>query len=213
MWVHPVVWPADSAAQRRRRAAGLAFVLGLTGWLIGHLAVEVAVLPSSVTHSWTVNCSDVLTLVGLVLVVPLPRLSRRALLALAGKRARKLAAPVVVGALVVLRANLSGAVSPDLRVALQIGWWLVLVLGAVQVCHLVAGLDAELLIPPHPLRLRAGVGVLAAALASAGAIVLFCASSVGASPLSSVALGGLLLALTAWCGWTLRDLHDVPATD
>ncbi len=72
MWAHPVVWPTNSAARRRRRAAVLAFVLGLCGWLIGHVAVEDAMLPTSLTHSWSLYLSDGLVLAELILAVPRP---------------------------------------------------------------------------------------------------------------------------------------------
>ena len=207
MWAHPVVWPADTPAQRRRRATVLAFVVGLGGWLIGHLAVQELDLPATMTHSWSLDLSDVLLLAGLLLVTPLPR-RRTELGRLVRQSARRLALPLLVGGLVLVRANLDAAMSPGLRLVLLTAWWGALVLGAVRVCQVVAGLD-PVLAPPHPVRLRLGIGTLATAFAVAcAAAVWFTLTDRTAVPAVCL-LGGSLTALTLVCGGTLRDLHAV----
>ncbi|WP_134728268.1 MULTISPECIES: hypothetical protein [Amycolatopsis] len=211
MWVHPVVWPADSAAQRRSRASALVFAAGLSGWLLGHVAVEDSLLPENVVHSWAANISDVLVLAGLVLVVPLPRLSVRAMLRLVAQALRRLAVPVVIGGAVYVAANLSASLSPGLRITLLVGWWLALVLGSVQVCTVVAGLDPEDVVAPEPGRLWWGIGMVAAALAVGGGVVLWSTVVDGVTGLLPLVLGGALLVLTALCGWTLRDLYTLSA--
>jgi hypothetical protein len=213
MWAHPVVWPADSAAQRRRRAAVLAFAVGLGGWLTGHVAVEESLLPTSLTRSWTLDLSDVLVLAGLVLVVPLPRLVVPDVVRLATRVARKLAVPVLVGSVVVVRANEAVEMSAGTRTALLTGWWLALVLGAIQVCHVVAGRGTDLMLPPHPIRLRLGLGTIAASFALAGTIVLASTLAHGASAPLAALVGGSLLVLTVLCGWTLQDLYTVAIAD
>lgn len=40
MWLHPAIWPADSAIERRRRAAGLGVVVTAAGWLAAHAVLE-----------------------------------------------------------------------------------------------------------------------------------------------------------------------------
>ncbi|WP_410586721.1 hypothetical protein [Amycolatopsis sp. lyj-23] len=211
MWVHPVVWPADSGAQRRSRAAALVFVVGLSGWLLGHVAVEDALLPADVVHSWAANLSDVLVLAGLVLVVPLPRLSVRAVVRLGAQALRRLAVPLLIGGAVFVTANLSAELSPALRTTLLIGWWLALVLGAVQVCGVIAGLDPDDVVAPQPGRLWWGIGVVATALAVGSGVVLWPTVVDGVTGLLPTLLGGALLVLTVLCGWTLRDLSTIAA--
>jgi hypothetical protein len=211
MWVHPVVWPADSAAQRRSRAAALVFVAGLSGWLLGHIAVEDSLLPPDVVHSWAADLSDLLVLAGLVLVVPWPRLSAKAMVRLGAQVLRRLAAPVLIGGAVFVTANMSAELSPTLRVTLLIGWWLALVLGAVQVCSVVAGLDPDDVVAPRLGRLWWGIGVVAAALAVGSGVVLWSTVVDGVTGLLPTVLGGALLVLTVLCGWTLRDLYTIAA--
>jgi hypothetical protein len=211
MWVHPVVWPADSGAQRRSRAAALVFVVGLSGWLLGHIAVEDSLLPVNVVQSWAANLSDLLVLAGLVLVVPLPRLSGRAMVRLGAQALRRLAVPVIIGGAVFVIANTSTELSPALRVTSLIGWWLALVLGAVQVCIVVAGLDLDDVVAPRRGRLWWGIGLVAAALAVGSGVVLWSTVVDGGTGLLPSVLGGALLALTVLCGWTLRDLHTIAA--
>ena len=115
MWAHPVVWPADTPAQRRRRATVLAFVVGLGGWLIGHLAVQELDLPATMTHSWSLDLSDVLLLAGLLLVTPLPR-RRTELGRLVRQSARRVGGAANLAAGRVLRGREQQAEAVHLRV-------------------------------------------------------------------------------------------------
>jgi hypothetical protein len=213
MWLHPVVWPADSGSQRRQRAAALAFVVGLGGWLFGHVAVEVSMLPAGLVHSWRLNLSDVLLLAGLIVVVPLPLPSWTALLRLMWRITRKLIVPVLLAAAVLVGAQYPGATEPTPRMVLLTAWWTALVLGAVQVCQVIAELDADVVISPPPLRLRLGVGLLTAAFAYAAVIILWSTMTIDGPILLPITIGGALLMLTALCGGTLRDLYAVTVAD
>ena len=204
LWLHPVVWPAGSPDQRRGRAAVMAFVIALTGWLLGHVLVETGPAPRRLAHSWPLTVSDLLVVAGLVLVVPRPRLAGPALSRLVRRGLRRLTVPAVAGAGVVVWANLgSGGAAPVTRHVVLTMWWAVLVTGVVQACRLIADLDRESAEPPPLSRLRLGLWVLVVALAGGGAVVLGSAAGAGAA-----AFGAVLILLTLGCFVTLRDLYE-----
>jgi hypothetical protein len=212
MWLHPVVWPAKSSAQRRRRAAAMAVAIALSGWLLGYMIVQVGTLiPASLEHSWSLETSDILVLLGLVLVAPRPRFTPGALAALLRQVARRLALPLALGAGVLVAVHLgSMRMSAGFKHVELVCWWIALALGAIQVCQVVASLGTDVIVPPRPRRLRLGIGVLGAAFALGGSVVLgsgFASGHLG--PLAATLGAGLLL-LTITCAATLRDLGHVP---
>ncbi|WP_214416105.1 hypothetical protein [Sphaerisporangium fuscum] len=214
MWLHPAVWPARSRAQRHGRAAVMAITVTAACWLLTHAAAELDG-PSGIARGRAVNACVATMLLGLALVAPRPRLTAEAVIALGRRAARLLAVPMCLGALVVAAAHVGGLASAGspLRAALLICWWLALPLAAFQTCRVVAGLGADVAVPPPPRRLRAGVRTLAAAGATAGALLLTWSVSGGhPHPLSATAGAGLLL-LSAAFATTLRDLRELRPDD
>ena len=211
MWLHPVVWPAGSAAQRRGRAAVLACVVGLTGWLVGHaVAEDGALLPNRLAHSWLMTASDVLVLVGLLLVAPYPRLTPAAIRRIIRQSVQRLVVPAAFGIAVVVWVHLhSATTSATVRHLVLAAWWATLVGGSVQACRLVADLSKGPVVPPHMPRLRLGMWALVLALGDGGAIVVLSALSRGAHVALSAALGTAMILLTAFCMVTLRDLYEL----
>jgi hypothetical protein len=112
MWVHPAIWPAASRSQRRLRAANLAVAVTAVGWLVGHAVVEVTTsVPRGLAHSWILSACDGLTFFGFALILPFPRLTRRAVTELVDRAARLLAVPVLLGGLVVVMVLLGSAMT------------------------------------------------------------------------------------------------------
>ncbi|TVT61148.1 hypothetical protein FNH05_03475 [Amycolatopsis rhizosphaerae] len=217
MWLHPTVWPARSPAQRRGRAAVLAIAVALAGWLAEHAAAEQHSLhlPGLLRiGEMNLDVFDAVTLLGLALVAPRPRLSFGAAAAMLRQAVRRLAVPVLLGAGVVVTVH--AGVGTSVPLALRLGvlgcWWIALALGAVQLCQVVAGFGADLTVPPHRGRLRLGVGILAGMFILTGAVVLGTSMVRGVPDTLSVATGAGLLVLASVCGWTLRDLRQLPAT-
>lgn len=211
IWLHPVVWPADSPGQRRRRAAVMAFVIALTGWLLGHVLVETAPLPRGVAHSALLTGSDLLVVAGLILVAPHPRLGAGAFRRLARRCMRRLVVPAAIGAGVVGWAGFgSGHAAATTRHLVLAIWWAILATGAVQVCRLVADLGEVTAAPPLP-RLRLGLAALVVALAGGGLVVLFSVQRPGVHAGLPDALGAALILLTLGCFGTLRDLAECAA--
>jgi hypothetical protein len=170
-------------------------------------------LPSDIAHAWPLATGDLLTVLGLALLVPLPRFTLVAVMAVARRAVRQLAVPAALGLCVVLVVHaINGSTLPaTVRVALLICWWAALTVGTVQICRVVAGLEADAVVPPGPSRLRAGIWVLAVALAIP-ASVLVGSSALAGRILPALAGAGLLL-LTLILGCTLRDLRQVPVAD
>ncbi|GAA3584891.1 hypothetical protein [Kribbella ginsengisoli] len=114
LWMHPAIWPAGSMTHRRARVAKLAIGLTGTGWLTGHALLELsAAVPRSLTHSWILDACDAITLLGFLLVLPLPR-------------------PASWPALAATAAR---------RLPLLGGWWLALIVAVVQVARTVASIE------------------------------------------------------------------------
>jgi hypothetical protein len=207
MWLHPVIWPAASTAQRRVRAAYLIFTVSAIGWLIGHAALEMTgAVPRSLAHSWILNCCDVLMILGLTLVLPVPRLRYGPLLKLA---IRRLALPVLLGALVVIVANdpTASSASPSFRWTVVGCWWLALAAGLVQAIRVITSFDAVR--APGPLRLRFGLWIATLGLALSGAIIFTSALTVGRDKLLGAAAAAAILTLAVAATGTVRDLADL----
>ena len=196
LWLHPTLWPADSRAQRRGRAATTAAVLTATWWYVAHAAVELdGRLWHDVGHSWQLSTCTTLMLVGLALVSPRPDLAT----ALAGLRL--LAVPALLGGVVVVAAN-AGTDLGAARYLLLVCWWTALALGAVQACRVVARHG----LPPSEARLRLGMWTLTLTSAASGAAVLGLSAAGGdLGALAVLVAAGLLLPASAYA-WTLRDL-------
>ncbi|WP_439654436.1 hypothetical protein, partial [Streptacidiphilus neutrinimicus] len=106
MWLHPVVWPAESRAQRLGRATTLGVAVALFTLLLGHAAGEQgAPLASAPGGPWLVRLCGALVLGGAVLAAPRPTLSRAAASALLRRAVRLLAVPVLSAAAVVALAR------------------------------------------------------------------------------------------------------------
>ncbi|MFI6155525.1 hypothetical protein ACIBCA_22890 [Kitasatospora sp. NPDC051170] len=214
MWLHPAHWPADSPAQRQRRVATMGITVALTAWFLSHLAAEQAgPLPADGVREWVTHGCTTLLLLGIALVAPRPRPTFNAALTLLGWAVRRLAAPTALGtaAVVLVHGGLDADASPPtLRTAVLAAWWTALGLGAIQIPRIFTGVGADAVVPPGTGRLRAGVRTLAAASATGGATILgLSVTSGGFHPLGA-AIGAGLLALTAVCAGTLRDLRDLP---
>jgi hypothetical protein len=212
MWLHPAIWPADSRAQRRQRAATMAITIAAACWYLTYAAAE---LGTPVARTWPMTACTALMLLGLVLVAPRPRLTLGAVRTALRRAAGRFAAPAILGAVVVtaVHAEVYTAAPGVLRPVLLSGWWTVLALAAVRSCRIVADLGAEATVPPKPGRLRLGLLTLAVS-ATVPAPILLGASVAGGhlDPLSAVAGAGLLALMSAFVG-TLRDVRHLRATD
>lgn len=216
LWLHPAVWPAESRAQRRARAATMAVAVAAVGWLTGHAAAELSnTLPLGLTHSPILTACDLLTMFGLALVMPVPRLTRSAAAAVLGQAARRLAVPVALGTSMVWLVNsgLHPETRPVVRSALLACWWVALSAGAVQSVRTVAGLGLAVVIPPTPARLRLGFWMVAATLAVNGATVVGATLRDGDRDPLTFGAGVVLLALTAAAVVNVRDLADLSPVD
>ncbi|WP_163508121.1 hypothetical protein [Fodinicola acaciae] len=167
-WLHPAFWPATTPAQRRRRATAAAATMMFLAWLAGHAVLEQdPLLPATLTHAWQLSAIEVVALVGLATIAPLPRLT----VATIRRAAARLVPPAGLAAVVVVVANSPHVPPGPVRGLVLIGWWFALLVGGLQVCRLVADVDGR---TPGPLRLRLGLwAVLVAAGATAAAILGF----------------------------------------
>jgi hypothetical protein len=209
LWLHPAAWPARSRAQRLTRATATAFALSLATWYLAHAVLEMDPMLSMGPRRSEVMgyCADTLA-IGLVLIVPRPRFAWRGLAAAARQMMRRLAFPVGLAALVVLLANGTADQAEVQRYApyLISAWWLALALGAIQLCRTIAGVAADLAVPPSVRRLSWGIRVLTAGSATAGCVLLV--SSFGGDLVDGVSIvtGVALLLLTSVLVANLRDL-------
>ena len=212
MWLHPTVWPARSAAQRHRRAASAAVAVTSATWLLVHAIAEQNIpLPARPGRAAALDCCVLLMLLGLALVVPRPRLIRGTAVNLLNQAVRRLAGPVVLGASVVVAVRLAPhtvETNPWRPIAFAC-WWLALALGAAQTCRTFAVLDAATVLPPHPVRLQAGLWILTTAVGAAGSAIAGYAVTDGRpDPLSVLVSASLLLLASALLA-TARDLRDL----
>lgn len=189
----------------------MAIAVTLAGWLVEHAVVEqLGLRLPSILRSWGLPsyAFDILTLFGLALVAPRPRLTFGAATTMLRQAVRRLAVPVLLGAGVVVTVH--ARVGTDLPLPLRLCvlgcWWIALTLSAFQLCQVVAGLGTDVTVPPRPCRLRLGIGILAAKLTMAGAVVVGSSVAGGLPDTLSPAAGAGLLLLASACAWTLRDL-------
>lgn len=210
MWLHPAIWPADSAVERRRRVAALAVVVTGVGWLIAHAVLELTgAVPRALAHSWLLTVFDLTTFLGFALSLPLPRLRRASMTHLALVIAQRLVGPFLLGAVIVLIANhglLSGAVGRYLVVP---AWWLALFLGVAQAVRTVADVELADVLVPSGRRLGIGLWLAAIGLTAMGSTILV-PTLVGSGDRVAGLTGGLaLLLLAAAVNGTVRDLAEV----
>ena len=209
MWLHPAMWPADTMAQRRARASVLATAVAAVGWFYAHLVAETdSALSPAATRSWAMTASLMVMVIGLILVTPMPRLTRGAITATARGAIRRLLIPTVIAVGVVVWAQAGVPVaSAWLRLTLMTCWYGSLAAGAVQTCRLVADLGGRFAEPPPPGRLRLGMPVLAVGIGLTGAIILGAAVVAPGRDVVSAVVGAGVLGLALAPIATLRDLH------
>ncbi|GAB2850276.1 hypothetical protein GCM10027176_61640 [Actinoallomurus bryophytorum] len=214
MWLHPVIWPADSTAQRQRRAAVMAVTVAAACWYLAHVAMEMDTpLSGRVARAWPMTACTGLMFLGFLLVLPRPRLTLDAASTVLRGAARRFATPVILGAAVVACVRTGTyTVAPALLRPVLLGcWWTALALGAFHGCRIVASLGAGVAVAPRPARLRLGMWTLALAGTAAGSMLLSVSVTGGHLDLWSAAPGiGLLVLPSAFAG-TLRDLRRVVA--
>src|ERR1039457_6616286 len=102
MWLHLVVWPAESASQRRHRATAMALTVAVVIGVVGRAAAAAAANGSPLAQQahrvWTLTDCGPLIVLGMPLVLPLPRLTRHAVATMLRRAAQALAAPLILGA-------------------------------------------------------------------------------------------------------------------
>jgi hypothetical protein len=204
-WLHPVIWPAGSAARRRGRAAAMAVAVAAACGYLVHLVSE---LDGSVRYlrGPLVTVVTLGVLAGLLLIAPRPQLTRAAAGDAVRGALRGLTIPAAAAAAVVLWVRFGSLGSAPLRWTLLIGWYAVLAVAAIQACRLAARFGSARADPPAPGRLRAGLWTLTATSVAAGALVIATPIAAGvADPLSLVAGVALLGAGWAAAG-TVRDI-------
>ncbi|MGI5233024.1 hypothetical protein [Actinoallomurus iriomotensis] len=216
MWLHPVVWPAESCTQRYRRAATMAVAVSAVCWFITHAVMELhAPLPVKTAGSWPMSVCSLLMLLGLALVAPRPRMTLNAVIAVVRCAAARFAVPVALGAGVVVCVDTGAytAAPTLLRPVLLACWWTALALAAIQSCRIVAAFGQAVVVPPRPGRLKLGLWVLAAAVTAPGPILLHASTTNGHLDLLSAASGaGLLVLVPAFAG-TLYDIRHLSPAD
>jgi hypothetical protein len=210
LWLHPVIWPATSRAQRHHRAAAMAFALTLATWFVGRAAT--ANDPRLTWHAHrtlTVTDCAAFMLLGAVLILPLPRPTWNAATTLAYKGLRTLAAPALLGAAALIFVRTAHPAAPTaMRHMVTAAYWLTLALAAIQSARIVATISASAVTPPGPARLRLGIAILAVGGALTAWIGLSSTMTGHGFDALSAATGGCLLILTGMFLSILRDLNE-----
>jgi hypothetical protein len=210
LWLHPTIWPADSPAQRRGRAAAMAIMVAVLGWFVARLSTG----EGARMYTTMLRGCALLVLLGLALTTPRPRLTASAMTTVLRRVARHLAGPLLLGACVVITVH--AKVLPHVsavRLAVLTCWWSAWALAVIQSCRVLPGLTPVAVVPPPHVRLRLGIWALAAAAATAGTTVLvFSLAGEHPHPLTA-ALGTTLLILTVTFMTTLDDLRHQPIAD
>ncbi|MBR7827854.1 hypothetical protein KDK95_16160 [Actinospica sp. MGRD01-02] len=210
LWLHPVIWPAASASQRRHRAAAAAFTLTLATWLVGRAGTANDPRLTWRAHR-ALNVAEcaAFMLLGAIMIMPLPRPTRQAVTALLRRTLQALAAPaVLLFAELILVHFLRPAAHSAAHLAFTALYWFTLALGALQAARIVGTVSSSAVTPPRPARLRLGIAVLATGCALTAWISL--SSTVtghGLDAVSAATSGGMLM-LTAWFLSILRDVNE-----
>jgi hypothetical protein len=212
LWLHPVVWPARSPAQRQLRMTTMAITLTATFWYIAHLVTELdSALSSGVGHSPLMSAGTGLMLAGLFLIAPRPRPTAGVLAVLLRSVASRFAVPCALATVIVIAAHTHAiAHAPQLlRVIVVACWWIALALGAIQTCRTITDAGAEVMTPPRPWRLRTGTTILATGCAVETATIAgFCLTTRADLPATMAGVG--LLALLPVFAVVLHDSRHTP---
>lgn len=210
LWLHPVSWPAASASQRRHRAAAAAFTLTLATWFVDRAGT--ANDPRLTWHAHqALNVTEcaAFMLLGVIVIMPLPRPTRQAATALLRRTAQALAAPAVLFfAGLFLVHVLHPAAHSAARLLITASYWFTLALGAVQAARIVGTISTSAVTPPRPARLRLGIVILATGCALTAFISLSSMVTGRGFDAVSAAVGGGMLMLTAWFLSILRDVKE-----
>lgn len=195
MWLHPQLWPADAAVQRRIRLTVLVVTAGLAGWLVVLRLGEPGVDVSHGSSRLVFLGSGLAVAVGLVSSAPRARLEVHTVLGLLRLAARRLTLPVGLAATLPLLARSQAAAHPTGLFAMVLAayLWTVLVVFCLQVCRVVAGCR-EYVVTPSPRRQAFGTGLAALGL---GGVAFLCLAHLASDQATSGALveGLLLMAL------------------
>jgi hypothetical protein len=201
LWIHPAIWPAESVARRRARAANLALAVTGAGWLTGHALLELsAAVPRGLAHSWILDVCDLITFLGFLLVLPLPRASTWP--ALVATAVRHLTIPVLLAGGVVVVVN-QQVTAP--RVPMLASWWLALVLGMIQTVRTASSVEPA----PGPRRIRVGLWFAVLGLTLSAGVFIAATLASGQDTAAGMIAGTGLIALAAAGGGTIRDLSTI----
>ncbi|WP_037603306.1 hypothetical protein [Streptacidiphilus rugosus] len=225
LWLHPVLWPvdpglvdagptdvrrADARDRRFGRAATLGVTVALFTVLLGHaIGEQGAPLADAPGGPWPARACAALLLLGLGLAAPRPKLSAGALGVLAGRAARRLGVPALLGAGVVVLARVHtgrAGLWEHLAVA---SWWLALAAAAVQTARAVSDVGGAVLVLPSAASLRLGLWSLTAGSLLTGAVALAVCFGRPHPDRIAVAAAGCLVLLAGALAATLRDLRVI----
>jgi hypothetical protein len=210
LWLHPVVWPAESPGRRRHRAAATAFALTLATWFVGRAATaNDRRLTWHAHRTPTVADCAAFMLLGAALILPLPRPTWHAATALLRTSLRALAAPAILGisALVFVHATHPGPTTVT-RALVTASYWVTLALAAIQAARIVATVSDSATTPPNPARLRLGIAILAVGAALTAWIGLSSTMAGHVFDAIAAATTACVLSLTYVFLSTLRDLNE-----
>ena len=210
LWLHPVIWPAASASQRRHRAAAAAFTLTLATWFVARAGTANDPRLTWRAHR-ALNVAEcaAFMLLGVIMIMPLPRPTRQAVTTLLRRALQALAAPAVLfAAELFLVPVLHPAADSTAHLLVTTSYWFTLALGAVQAARIVGTISTSAVTPPRPARLRLGIAILAAGCALTALISLSSTVTGHGFDAVSAASGGGMLMLTAWFLSILRDVNE-----
>lgn len=210
MWLHPAVWPASTPAQRQRRALVLTVAVACAAWLVMHALTELDdPIGRGMRDPGTLRFWSALLALGLVLVLPRPRLDRAVLAVAARTFLVGLAPALVMATVVVFAANggVADVAHSELRPVLLTLWWVSLGLAAIGACRAFAAVTA-VLAPAGPGRARAGLTCLIGSTVLSTVTVIRAAAG-HATSVGAILSVGALLAGGAVLVFTLRDLNTL----
>lgn len=139
LWLHPGAWPETSIGQVRRIASTLTFALAVTAALVTRRFGPAQLAPTG-HHPARAVWLLLLVAAGVALVAPAPRLQSTAFARALGVTARTMALPAIATLTILAVAHTGWVEHPaaPVRAVLAIGYWAVLALGGVRICHVIA---------------------------------------------------------------------------